>query len=135
MDVRTPGLAVAAGATVVEKHLTLDRSMEGPDHEASLEPDELAAAVDFVETAATVRGDPEKRPTPSESANVEVVRKSIHAANDLSPGTRIDESDLVCHRPATGLSPREYDRVVGSTVLESVDEGEALYDGAIDTGS
>jgi N,N'-diacetyllegionaminate synthase len=122
----TPGLAVAAGACVVEKHFTLDTSLPGPDHEASLEPDELARAVELVEVAGRARGTPSKEPTPAEQETREVARKSIHAARDITAGSTIERSDLRIARPADGISPRHLDRVLGTTVRSDLTADEPL---------
>jgi N-acetylneuraminate synthase/N,N'-diacetyllegionaminate synthase len=128
----TPSFAVAAGACVVEKHFTLDSTMAGPDHEASLEPDELARAVDLVRAAARARGSPEKRPTEVELENRTAARKSLHAAADIPAGTTIERSHVDVVRPGDGVSPRHLDRVVGAVALETVPAGEPIPAGAID---
>jgi len=126
--VETPALAVAAGATIVEKHFTLDRSLDGPDHEASLEPDELDRAVDLVRTAEVVRGRSEKRPVEAECEMRETVRRSIHASTALEVGETVDNTDLSIVRPANGLPPSEFDRVRGSKVVRDLDAGEPVTD-------
>jgi N-acetylneuraminate synthase/N,N'-diacetyllegionaminate synthase len=118
--VETPALAIAAGAAVVEKHFTLDSTRAGPDHEASLEPDELASAVDLAETAGRMRGDPEKRPTATERRNRSVTRKSLRAAHDLPAGTEVTPEDVRIARPADGLAPRHLDRLLGTTLAGTV---------------
>ena len=128
----TPSFAVAAGACLVEKHFTLDRSMAGPDHEASLEPDELARAVELARAAARARGCPEKRPTDAELENVTVARKSLHAAVDISVGTTIEASHVDIVRPGDGVSPRHLERVVGAVAVEAVPAGKPIPDGAVD---
>jgi N-acetylneuraminate synthase/N,N'-diacetyllegionaminate synthase len=119
----TPAFAVAAGATILEKHFTMDRSLPGPDHEASLEPDELDRAVDLANMAWRALGSPEKRPTESESRNIETIRKGIYAAKEIATGEEISEDDLRVLRPATGLSPKHMDRVVGSRATTQIKEG------------
>ncbi|MEF8842605.1 MAG: N-acetylneuraminate synthase [Haloarculaceae archaeon] len=128
----TPGFAVAAGACVVEKHFTLDSTLPGPDHEASLEPDELARAVELVRAAARARGSPEKRPTDVELENRTAARKSLHAAVDIAAGTTIERSDVDIVRPGDGLSPRHLDRVVGSVAAEDVPARGAITGEAVD---
>lgn len=128
----TPGFAVAAGACVVEKHFTLDSTLPGPDHEASLEPDELARAVELVRAAARARGSPEKRPTDVELENRTAARKSLHAAADIAAGATIERSDVGIVRPADGLSPRHLDRVVGSVAVADVPAGEAITGEVVD---
>lgn len=118
--VEMPALAVAAGARIVEKHFTLDSTLPGPDHSASLEPDELSRAVDLVGTASIALGDSVKRPTTAEKPNRKVARKSLHAAHDITAGTELERDDIRIVRPADGLSPRYLDRVLGASVLEGV---------------
>ena len=122
----TPGFAVAAGACVVEKHFTLDRTLPGPDHAASLEPDELSRAVDLVEAAWRARGSAEKGPTPTERENRSTIRKALHAAADLPAGTRLTERDVDVVRPAEGLSPRHYESVLGATTTRDLRRGEPI---------
>lgn len=97
--------AVALGATVIEKHFTLDRSLPGPDHAASLEPDAFAAMVRRLRETVEALGDGEKKPAPGEAETAALVRRSWHAARALSAGTRLTEPDLVLKRPADGLPP------------------------------
>ncbi len=108
-----PIAAVALGATVIEKHITLDRSLAGPDQAASLEPDELAQMVRSIRTVETALGHPEKAPTPSELVNVAAARKSIHLARAVRAGQRLERDDLVMLRPGDGISPFSIDDVVG----------------------
>lgn len=105
--------AAALGARLVEKHFTLDRTLPGPDHQASLEPDELAELVRSVRAVELALGDGIKRPMPSELANRERVRKSIVAARPIARGEAFTEAALACKRPATGLSPLLWDALVG----------------------
>lgn len=97
--------AVALGATIVEKHFTLDQLLPGPDHKASLEPEELAAMVRKLRDTATMLGDGVKRPVPEEIAVASLVRRSWHARHNLRAGTNLAASDLVLKRPAHGLPP------------------------------
>lgn len=97
--------AVALGATVIEKHFTLDRALPGPDHKASLEPDELALMVGKLRDVASMLGDGQKRPVVDEIETAALVRRSWHARRDLPSGTHLAASDLVLKRPADGLSP------------------------------
>jgi N-acetylneuraminate synthase/N,N'-diacetyllegionaminate synthase len=124
-DPETPALAVAAGAQIVEKHFTLDKTMEGPDHAASLEPDELKRAVSLVRLATTVRGGPQKRPT-SDEDNKTTIRKSLHAAADLDAGDVLTEDAVKIVRPADGLPPGELESFLGREVTVSVREDEPL---------
>jgi N,N'-diacetyllegionaminate synthase len=105
--------AAAMGATVIEKHFTLDRTLPGPDHRASLEPDELKRMVSAIRTVEQALGDGIKRPTASEARNRSVARKSIVAACAIRAGERFTEQNLVVKRPGTGLSPMRWDEVLG----------------------
>lgn len=97
--------AVALGATVIEKHFTLDRALPGPDQKASLEPDELADMVRKLHETASMLGDGEKKPAPGEAETVALMRRSWHAARDIPAGSVLTASDLVLKRPADGLAP------------------------------
>lgn len=107
--------AVALGARVIEKHFTLDRSLPGPDHKASLEPDELAAMIQGIRKIERALGSPNKRRTASEAANTVVARKSIVASRPIAAGERFSDDNLTAKRPGTGLSPMHWDRVVGQS--------------------
>ncbi len=121
-----PVMAVAMGATVIEKHFTLDRNMEGPDHKASLEPDELREMAKSIRDIESARGDGIKRPTASEMSTREVARKSIVAASDLSKGSVIKEGDLKVKRPGTGLAPKYLDELIGKALTRDVSEEELI---------
>jgi len=108
-----PTAAVAMGATVIEKHLTLDRNLPGPDHKASLEPDDFAAMVQGIRTIEQALGDGIKRPTASEEANLPVVRKSLVAARPIRVGELFSEANLTAKRPGTGISPMNWDAWIG----------------------
>lgn len=105
--------AVALGAQVIEKHFTLDRSLPGPDHAASLEPDELTAMVLGIRRIEQALGRPEKRVTLSEAANIAVARKSIVAARTIAAGEVFSDANLTAKRPGTGMSPMRWDEVIG----------------------
>lgn len=105
--------AVALGATVIEKHFTLDRSLPGPDHIASLQPEELKAMVCGIRNIELALGSPVKRVTQSEWKNISVARKSIVAASDIREGDLFTENNLCVKRPGTGLSPMLWDSVIG----------------------
>lgn len=128
-----PALATAAGASVLEKHFTLDRSLPGPDHETSLEPNELSETIELVEMATTVRGAPEKQPVDAELDNRAIARKSIHAAVDIPSGTTLTDSHLEILRPADGISPREYEVVIGSETIDAIKEGDPILQSSIAT--
>jgi N,N'-diacetyllegionaminate synthase len=105
--------AVALGASVIEKHFTLDRGLPGPDHKASLEPLELKAMIGAIRNVEQALGDGIKRPSASESKNKSVARKSLVAAVPIRAGEIFSGSNLVAKRPGTGLSPMRWDEVVG----------------------
>jgi N,N'-diacetyllegionaminate synthase len=111
--IAVPIAAVAMGATVIEKHLTLDRNLPGPDHKASLEPDDFAAMVRSIRTVEQALGDGIKRPTSSEQANLPVVRKSLVAARPIRAGELFSEASLTAKRPGTGISPMQWDAWIG----------------------
>ena len=104
---------VARGAVVVEKHFTLDRGLPGPDHAASLEPDELTAMVREIRNVEAALGSPVKAPTPSEAKNMAIARRSLVAARDIHTGETFDAASLTAKRPGTGVSPMAYWDVVG----------------------
>jgi len=124
--IAVPIAAVAMGATVIEKHLTLDRSLPGPDHKASLEPDQFAAMVRGIRTIEQALGDGIKRPTPSEQANLPVVRKSLVAARPIRAGELFSEANLTAKRPGTGLSPMQWDAWIGRPALRDYAADELI---------
>jgi N,N'-diacetyllegionaminate synthase len=116
--------AVALGASVIEKHFTLDRNLPGPDHQASLEPDELKAMVTAIRNIEVALGDGVKRLTPSEARNKLVVRKSLVASADIRKGERFSAENVTTKRPGTGISPMRWDEVISRAAPRdfSVDE-------------
>jgi N-acetylneuraminate synthase/N,N'-diacetyllegionaminate synthase len=126
MAVETPSFAVAAGASIVEKHFTLNRTLPGPDHEASLEPDDLSKAVSLVRDAGTSRGRAEKTPTDSERTNVETIRKSLHADCDIAEGEKYTNENVSILRPETGLSPAAMSEILGTKAQSSLSAGEPI---------
>ena len=105
--------AVAMGAVVIEKHFTLDRNLSGPDHKASLEPEELNAMVAAIRNIEVALGDGIKRLTDSEFRNKSVVRKSLFASREIKTGELFTAENITAKRPGTGISPMEWDRVLG----------------------
>jgi N,N'-diacetyllegionaminate synthase len=105
--------AVALGARVIEKHFTLDRSLPGPDHKASLEPAELSAMVRAIRNIEVALGDGVKRLTPSEERNITVARKSVVASVGVSLGEKFTEKNIGTKRPGTGISPMQWDKLIG----------------------
>jgi N-acetylneuraminate synthase/N,N'-diacetyllegionaminate synthase len=118
--------AVALGASILEKHLTLDREMPGPDHAASLEPKEFTELVRDVRSVEAALGDGIKRPTPSEEGNRVVARRSVFAAVDIPNGTVITAGMLVCKRPADGIPASRFDALVGRRARRDIRSGEKL---------
>ena len=113
-------LAVALGATVYEKHFTLDRTMSGPDHQASLEPEELTQMIKNVRTASGMLGTGEKVPQPCEMEARGLVRRSLYAARDLPNGTIITPEDIIILRPPHGLAPKYYDALLGKKLTREI---------------
>ncbi len=105
--------AVALGATIIEKHFTLDRNLPGPDHKASLEPHELKAMVEGIRNVERALGDGVKRPSPSELKNKPIARKSLVAIRPISTGEAFSAENMGAKRPGTGLSPMRWDEVLG----------------------
>ena len=113
LGIEVPIAAVAMCATVIEKHFTLDRSLPGPDHTASLEPDELKAMVTAIRNIERAMGDGVKQPSPSETKNINIVRKSIVAAKNIEKGEIFTEENLAVKRPGTSISPMRWDEIIG----------------------
>lgn len=116
LGIEIPIAAAALGATVIEKHFTLDKTMEGPDHKASLEPLELSAMVQAVRNIEKALGNGEKVPSKSEQKNAEVARKSIVAAIDIFAGEVLTEDKLTTKRPGNGISPMDWEKLIGKKV-------------------
>ena len=127
----TPGIevpiaAVAMGATIIEKHFTLDRNMEGPDHKASLEPDELAAMVRAIRNVEVALGSGIKEPSNSEKKNIAIARKSIVAAKSIKKSEILTEDNLTAKRPGSGISPMRWSEVVGTKAVRNFEEDELI---------
>jgi N,N'-diacetyllegionaminate synthase len=127
----TPGIevaiaAVALGATVIEKHFTLDRNLPGPDHQASLEPHELKAMVSGIRNVERALGDGIKRPSPSELRNRPIARKSIVARRDIQAGEVFSADNLATKRPGTGISPVCWDEVIGRSARRAFATDELI---------
>jgi len=127
----TPGIevpiaAVALGATVIEKHFTLDRNLPGPDHQASLEPHELKAMVEGIRNIEKALGDGIKRPSPSELKNKPIARKSLVAARPIKAGEPFSEENMMAKRPGTGISPMQWDEVIGRRAPRDFSEDELI---------
>lgn len=124
--IEVPIAAVALGAEVIEKHFTLDRNMEGPDHKASLEPDELETMVNAIRNIEKAMGDGIKVPSESEKENITIVRKSIIAADSIKAGDILTEKNLTTKRPGTGISPMKWNEVLGTKAVRDFDEDELI---------
>lgn len=127
----TPGIAiplaaVGMGAKVIEKHFTLDKNMEGPDHKASLEPHELKAMVQGIREIELALGDGIKRTSQSEAKNKPIARKSIVANCAIKKGEILSESNLYTKRPAGGISPMEWDKVIGTKAVRDFEPDEMI---------
>ena len=118
--------AVALGATVIEKHFTIDRNLPGPDHKASLEPKELKAMVSSIRHIEQVLGDGIKKVSDSERANISVARKSIVAACSIKKGELLTEDNLTVKRPGTGLSPMLWEQVIGTRAVKDYEEEDLI---------
>lgn len=126
LSIEIPIAAVAMGASVIEKHFTLDRNMAGPDHRASLEPDELKAMVTAIRYIEKAFGNGIKRPSPSELKNRPVARKSIVAARDIHKGELLTEHNLTVKRPGTGISPMRWDAVIGKKAKKNYKQDDLI---------
>lgn len=124
--IEVPIAAVALGATVIEKHFTLDRTMEGPDHKASLEPDELAAMVSSIRHIEKALGNGDKTPSPSEKKNITVARKSIVAKKYIKAGDELTVENVTVKRPDTGISPMKWFDVLGTKAIRDFAEDELI---------
>ncbi len=124
--IEVPIAAVAMGAAIIEKHFTLDRNMEGPDHKASLEPDELKTMVSSIRHIEKALGTGEKTPSPSERKNMAVARKSIVAATDIRKGEILTETNLTVKRPGSGISPMRWLEVLGTAAKRDFREDEQI---------
>ena len=118
--------AVAMGASCIEKHFTLDKIMEGPDHKASLEPDELKDMVKAIRNIELALGSSIKEPSPSETPNIKVARKSIVALYDIKKGDIFTQNNLATKRPGDGISPMRWDDIIGTTALKDYLEDELI---------
>ena len=124
--IEVPIAAVAMGAEVIEKHFTLDRNMEGPDHKASLEPNELKEMVDAIRNIEEALGDGNKIPSKTEKANIPIVRKSIIASRHIKKGEFLTEDTLTTKRPGTGINPMKWNEVIGTKAIRDFEEDELV---------
>lgn len=124
--VEVPIAAVAMGAEIIEKHFTLDKNMEGPDHKASLEPDELLIMVKAIRNIELAIGDGVKRPSKSEVKNKAIARKSIVAQKRILKGETFTENNLTTKRPGTGISPMLWNEVIGQVAKKTFEVDELI---------
>jgi len=118
--------AVAMGASVIEKHFTLDKTMEGPDHKASLEPDELKAMVKAIRNIELALGSSVKKPSKSEMPNMQIARKSIVAQTDIKKGDKLNEENIAIKRPGNGINPMRWDEIIGTIASKDYKEDELI---------
>ena len=126
LGMEVPVAAVAMGASVIEKHFTLDKTMEGPDHKASLEPDELKAMVSAIRNIEMALGSSIKKPSKSERPNMEIARKSIVASRPIHKGQTFNEENLAVKRPGNGISPMRWDEIIGQKAQKDYVEDELI---------
>ena len=127
LGIEVPIAAVALGATIIEKHFTLDRTLPGPDHAASLEPNELKAMVKAIRNIElAISGDGNKIPSNSEIKNIAIARKSIYFSKNLSKGHVITNNDIISLRPGDGVSPMEWEKIIRKKLIVSKNEFDKL---------
>jgi N,N'-diacetyllegionaminate synthase len=127
LGIEVPIAAVALGGKIIEKHFTLDRSLSGPDHLASLEPIELKSMVEAIRNIEkAISGSGIKKPSSSEMKNIAIVRKSLHFKRDLQAGYTLKESDIICLRPGIGISPMNISGFIGRKLIRSVSANTLL---------
>lgn len=126
LGIEVPIAAVAMGAKIIEKHLTLNREEKGPDNKASLGPKGFFEMVKGIRNIEKALGDFKKKPTLSEKKNIAIVRKSIHLKNDLKKGSNITQSDLIMLRPGDGISPMNLEIVIGKKTTKNLVKGKKL---------
>lgn len=126
LGIEVPIAAVALGAKVIEKHFTLDKTMEGPDHKASLEPDELKAMIKAIRNIEVALGSSIKKPTKSELKNRDIARKSIVAKQNIKKGEVLTEENITVKRPGNGISPMRWDEIIGTIAQRDYKEDELI---------
>ena len=126
LGIEIPIAAVAMGATVIEKHFTLDRNMEGPDHKASLEPAEFKTMINSIRNVEVAMGDGIKKTSRSEAENIVVVRKSIIAKRDIKKGEILTDENITTKRPGCGISPMKWYEVIGTMAKRDFTEDELI---------
>lgn len=124
--IEVPIAAVALGAEVIEKHFTLDRNLEGPDHKASLEPKDLKQMVESIRNIEKALGNGIKKPSPSETKNRSVARKSLVASRDIKKGSIFTTENIGIKRPGNGISPMRWDEVIGKVATKDFHEDDLI---------
>ena len=124
--IEVPIAAAALGAKVIEKHFTLDKSMAGPDHKASLDPGELKTMVEAIRNIEKISGDGVKKPSASELSNRQIARKSIVAKKNIRKGEAFSSDNITAKRPGSGISPMEWDNVIGKIAKRDFQEDEIV---------
>ena len=126
LGIQVPVMAVTLGAVVIEKHFTMDTTLPGPDHKASLEPEELTEMITAIRDVRTILGSYEKKPTASEKRIMGLVRKSIVANQDIKKGTILQEKMLIIKRPGTGLAPEKLGSILGKRTKRSIKKDDVI---------
>lgn len=124
--IHIPIAAVAMGATLIEKHFTIDRSLPGPDHKASIEPHQLKSLINNIKELEVAFGDGEKTPTKSELKNIPIIRKSLVATTQIKKGEKFTEENITTKRPGSGKSPMEYWDLIGQTSSRNYSNGDLI---------
>ena len=124
LGVLVPIMATAMNATVIEKHFTIDKNLSGPDHRASLEPNEFKNMIKEIRNTEKALGSFDKKPTESEKEIMKIVRKSIVAKQDIQKGSIIERNMLITKRPGTGLRPDDLDKIIGKKANRYILEDE-----------
>ena len=126
LGIEVPIAAVALGASIIEKHFTLDKNMPGPDHRASLEPHELISMIQAIRNIEQALGSTVKKPSPSETKNKSIARKSLVAKTSIKKGEFFTEENLTIKRPGTGISPMRWDEVIGTKAVNNYQEDDLI---------
>ena len=126
LGIEVPIAAVALGASIIEKHFTLDKNMPGPDHKASLEPHELISMIQAIRNIEQALGSTVKKPSPSEAKNKSIARKSLVAKTSIKEGEFSTEENLTIKRPGTGISPMRWDEVIGTKAVNNYQEDDLI---------
>ena len=126
LGIEVPIAAVALGASIIEKHFTLDKNMPGPDHKASLEPHELISMIQAIRNIEQALGSTVKKPSPSEAKNKSIARKSLVAKTSIKEGEFFTEENLTVKRPGTGISPMRWDEVIGTKAVNNYQEDDLI---------